>query len=86
MEYQAFSKFINLRLADDSDVKHILPLNPVSNDLLFNVSDGLLLAKLLALLKAGVVDVDQVLSLSAIETDDVDVVRIRNNSTVQNMF
>jgi hypothetical protein len=74
LEYQAFSTFINQKLGSDPDVRRLLPLNPMTNDLLFNVSDGIILSKLCNLLHPDMIDVHQVLSLSIVDSDDADEV------------
>jgi hypothetical protein len=74
MEYQAFSTYINQKLGADPDVKRLLPLDPMTNDLLFNVSDGIILSKLGNMLFPDLIDINQVLSLSIVDSDDVDEV------------
>ena len=74
LEYHAFTTYINQKLGNDAEVRRLLPLNPASNDLLFNVSDGLILSKLLLLLSEDLIDIDEVLGFSTVDSDDLDEV------------
>ena len=46
-EAEAFAAYINHALAEDADVAHLLPFDPLSKDLFEKLNDGLVLLKLL---------------------------------------
>eukprot|EP01122_Echinamoeba_exundans_P003462 TRINITY_DN1355_c0_g1_i2.p1 TRINITY_DN1355_c0_g1~~TRINITY_DN1355_c0_g1_i2.p1 ORF type:complete len:703 (-),score=225.91 TRINITY_DN1355_c0_g1_i2:487-2595(-) len=55
-ERRAFSEYLNQLLADDPDLKSVLPLNPNSDDLFRVASQGLLLCKLINKIKPGTIN------------------------------
>ena len=46
-ERESFCELINHNLKDDEDVKHLIPLNPSSDDLFAKVNDGIILCKMI---------------------------------------
>lgn len=55
-EMAAFSTHLNQSLANDPDVKHLLPINPNNDDLCNKVRDGILLCKFINLAVSGTID------------------------------
>ena len=55
-ETEAFSRFINHHLKDDSDLTNVLPIDPHSSEIFSAVNDGIILCKLINLTVAGTID------------------------------
>ncbi|XP_048844394.1 plastin-1 isoform X2 [Brienomyrus brachyistius] len=55
-EKVAFVNWINKALADDSDCKHLVPMDPVNESLFKSVKDGILLCKMINLSQPDTID------------------------------